>query len=54
VYAEIFERELSSWDSDDSNWPKPRTFALFLEWFEVHSHSIVEDLGRDELGNDEE
>jgi hypothetical protein len=44
VYAEVFERELYEWHTDDSAWPKKRTFALFKKWFKYEIHSIVEDL----------
>ena len=54
VYEEVFERELSSWDTQESRWPKPRTLALFREWFDIQLHSMVDDLGDDALEDDEE
>lgn len=53
-YAEVFERELYGWHTDESAWPQNRTFQLFLEWFEVEFHSVVEDLGDEELMDDDE
>jgi len=44
-FEEIFVYELESWDTDESNWPEPRTFQMFLDWFDVVSESIVVDLG---------
>ena len=52
VYEEVFERELTSWDTQESRWPKPRTLALFREWFDIQLHSMVEDLGDDALEDD--
>lgn len=40
----IFETELDGWHTDESAWPKDRTFAMFREWFSVEFHSVVEDL----------
>ena len=44
VYAEVFERELYGWHTDEAAWPKNRTLSLFRKWFEVEMHSVVEDL----------
>jgi len=40
----IFEMELHSWYTDESVWPKHRSFAMFREWFIIEFHSVVEDL----------
>ncbi len=53
VFAEIFERELDGWHTDESRWPKNRTLATFKKWFRIEMHSIVEDLCVDELYDDE-
>lgn len=52
VYTEVFKRELYGWHTDESAWPKNRTFALFLEWFDVEFHSVVEDLAEDDIADD--
>ena len=52
VYAEIFERELNAWHTDEGDWPPNRTFAMFRNWFEVEMHSAVEDLCGHELFED--
>ena len=44
VYAEIFERELLSWHTKPSAWPAPRTLAMFREWFELETCTLVADL----------
>ena len=43
-YEQIFEQELWYWYTDEDAWPMNRTLKLFLEWFDVEFHSIVEDL----------
>lgn len=40
----IFEEELNGWNRRASDWPSPRTYEMFLEWFEVEVHSMVLDL----------
>jgi hypothetical protein len=49
IYSEIFEYELWNWHTDPSDWPKNRTFEVFMEWFHVEFHSVVEDLCDDEI-----
>jgi len=46
-YPFIFETELWSWIQDESAWPIGRNLKMFLEWFEVESHSMVYDLVED-------
>ena len=53
VYAEIFERELDGWHTDDTAWPKQRTLATFKQWFKIEMHSMVEDLCSDDLVDDD-
>lgn len=40
----IFEAELDGWHTDDSAWPKKRSFKMFREWFSFEFHSVVEDI----------
>ena len=54
IFPEIFERELMSWDTEESSWPQRRTLSLFRQWFELEFHSGVEDLGDNEIENDED
>ena len=53
VFAEVFERELFGWHTDESAWPSNRNFALFRKWFAVELHSVVEDLCDFEIIDDE-
>ena len=53
VFAEVFERELFGWHTDESSWPSNRNFALFRKWFVVELHSVVEDLCDFEIIDDE-
>jgi hypothetical protein len=43
-FKAIFEEELSGWHRRVSDWPSPRTYETFLDWFEVEVHSMVLDL----------
>ncbi|MEM9397275.1 MAG: hypothetical protein AAF991_07330 [Pseudomonadota bacterium] len=52
-FGEIFERELDGWCTDESTWPKNRTFAMFREWFIIEFHSVVEDLCAYPIEDDE-
>lgn len=53
VFSEIFERELFDWHTDETAWPKRRSFAVFQQWFAIELHSVVEDLGDFDLVDDE-
>jgi hypothetical protein len=44
MYEDIFDSELYGWHTDESAWPQNRSFELFLEWFDVAFHSVVENL----------
>jgi len=48
LYAEVFERELYGWHTDERAWPQKRTFAMFKKWFTIELHSVVEDLDSDQ------
>jgi len=43
-YAEIFERELFGWHTDEEAWPQDRDLEMFKRWFQIELHSVVEDL----------
>ena len=49
LYKNIFEAELSSWTTDENEWPRNRTYKMFLEWFEVEYHSMVFDPFEDDI-----
>lgn len=44
AWARIFENELYGWHTVEEDWPKNRTQEMFLEWFTIEFHSMVEDL----------
>lgn len=45
IFPQLFEIELGSWSTDESAWPKKRTYSLFCEWFHIEFHSEVFDFG---------
>lgn len=51
-YDIIFEQELDGWHTDESAWPKNRSFSMFREWFEIEMHSLVLDLCDNEITED--
>lgn len=53
VFAELFERELSGWHTDDSAWPKVRGLREFRKWFHIEMHSLIEDLCPGSIFDDE-
>ena len=53
VCDEIFCRELFSWYTDESVWPRDRSLRAFKRWFEVEHFDLVEDVGRVPIENDE-
>ena len=53
VCDEIFCRELFSWHTDESVWPRDRSLAAFKRWFEVEHFDLVEDVGRVPIEDDE-
>lgn len=48
-YATLFESQLSAWTEDESAWPKTRDLRTFRQWFRVDIHSVVVDVGEDEI-----
>jgi hypothetical protein len=43
-YTMIFEEELESWHRRESDWPQPRSFELFQQWFHAEVVDLVLDL----------
>ncbi len=52
-YGEIFEMELDGWYTDPTLWPQDRSLALFRAWFDVELHTVLVDLGKGEMYDDE-
>ncbi len=53
VFAEVLENELHGWHTDEPTWPQGRDFEMFLAWFSIELHSMVEDLCADDLVDQE-
>jgi hypothetical protein len=49
----IFNEELENWCTDKSLWPQDLSYDLFKEWVIVDYHSVVHDLGYDEVDDPE-
>lgn len=41
--SQLFEMELSGWNTNPQTWPVKRTARLFDTWFELEIHSMVWD-----------
>ena len=41
---EIFEEQLAGWYTDESVWPRDRSFDVFRRWFDHQHHSVLIDL----------
>ena len=53
IWAEVFDRELFGWHTDESAWPKKRTLKMFKEWFTIEMHSMIENLCAYPIEDDE-
>ena len=49
----LFELQLESWTDDESQWPPDRDLKTFREWFRVEIHSVVVDVGDDDIEGEE-
>jgi len=54
AFGIMFENELEGWCIDEATWPRPRTLAMFKEWFMIEVHSVIHDLAADPLTDDED
>ena len=54
VFAEVFERALHGWHTDEAAWPQKRTLKMFRSWFHIEIHTVVEDLCVDPLMDDDD
>jgi hypothetical protein len=52
-YAALFESQLAAWTEDEAAWPKVRDLRMFRDWFRIDLHSVVVDVGEDEIEGDE-
>ena len=49
----LFEFQLAAWTEDESTWPPTRDLKTFREWFRVDIHSVVVDVGEDDIEGEE-
>jgi hypothetical protein len=49
----LFEFQLAAWTDDESAWPESRDLKTFREWFRIDIHSVVVDVGDDEIEGEE-
>lgn len=52
-YDWLFELQLSNWTEDELCWPDGRTLARFRQWFAIEIHSLVVDVGDDDIEGEE-
>lgn len=52
-WERVFKIELEAWYTDSAMWPKNRTKKVFKSWCRFELHTIVLDLGKTELVDDE-
>jgi hypothetical protein len=52
-YEWLFEFQLASWTGDELAWPANRTLKMFREWFRLDIHSVVVDVGEDDIEGEE-
>lgn len=44
AYDEIFCRQLNGWYTDESLWPKDRSWRVFKQWFDIEHIHVIEGL----------
>jgi hypothetical protein len=49
----LFEFQLSAWTEDEAAWPATRDLKTFKEWFRIDIHSVVVDVGDDDIEGEE-
>jgi hypothetical protein len=49
----VFENELSSWYTDESVWPQPRSLALLQSWCRLELHTVVIDTSDEPLAEED-
>ena len=52
-YAALFEMELEGWYTDRDLWPRHRSYNMFKEWFGPELHTVLVDLGKGDIYDDE-
>jgi hypothetical protein len=49
----LFEFQLAAWTEDEAAWPATRDLKTFREWFRIDVHSVVVDVGEDDIEGEE-
>ena len=49
----LFEFQLAAWTENESTWPAARDIRAFRAWFRVDVHSVVVDVGEDDIEGEE-
>ena|SRR5256885_6910243 len=49
----LFEFQLAAWTDDETAWPATRDLKTFREWFRIDVHSVVVDVGDDDIEGEE-
>ena len=49
----LFEFQLSAWTEHEASWPQTRDLKTFREWFRIDIHSVVVDVGDDDIDGEE-
>jgi hypothetical protein len=49
----LFEFQLSAWTDDEATWPQTRDLQTFKAWFRIDIHSVVVDVGDDDIEGEE-
>jgi hypothetical protein len=49
----LFDLQLSAWTEDETRWPATRDLKTFKAWFRVDIHSVVVDVGDDDIEGEE-
>ena len=52
-HQELFEEELNGWYTDPALWPPDRSLMRLREWCSFELHSVVVDVGKSRLEDDE-
>ena len=52
-FKTLFDNELNDWYTDPSLWPEKRDLRTFRKWFVVEYFTVVLDLGRGGIFDDE-
>lgn len=52
-FGQIFEEQLEAWHRVEDDWPMPRTFSLFQQWFDADVVDLVFDLSDQPIEHDD-